>query len=264
MKEPNGDLVVVWANTVAEARYTLSVYQQRIILWLVAQIERKDDALKQHKIGVLEMDEIIGGNGGRTYELFKKASDDLVTSRLDLWDEKTGEWVGFTWMKEIRYKKRMGSITLQFHENLKEVLLNLRDRFSRIPLKTVFKLQGGYAIRWYEKLQAQKYLGTFTLTVEELRKWLQIGDGQLSSVKDLRKRAIDVSRAELDHKADLTFTYTPTKVGRRITGWVFKVKKNTPRPMQRQLPLDPAELERTAEETQKGKAALAAMKERIR
>jgi hypothetical protein len=42
--------------------------------------------------------------------------------------------------------------------------------------------------------------------VGELREWLQIRDGQLSAVKDLRKRALDVSKAELDHKADLTFT----------------------------------------------------------
>jgi len=49
------------------------------------------------------------------------------------------------------------------------------------------------------------------LSVEELRSWLTIGDGELSAVKDLRKRAIDVSKAELDNKADLTFSYTPIK-----------------------------------------------------
>jgi hypothetical protein len=31
------------------------------------------------------------------------------------------------------------------------------------------------------------------------------------SVKNLRKRALDVAKAELDEKADLTFTYMPTK-----------------------------------------------------
>ena len=41
MKEKNGDLVAVWANTVAEARYTLSVYEQRIILWMVGVGEQR-------------------------------------------------------------------------------------------------------------------------------------------------------------------------------------------------------------------------------
>jgi hypothetical protein len=104
------------------------------------------------------------------------------------------------------------------------LLLKLKERFSMIPLKVVFKLRGGYAIRWYELLVAKKHLGTFSMSVEDLRSWLEIGDGELSAVKDLRKRAIDVSKAELDNKADLTFRYEAIKAGRRITGWTFKVK----------------------------------------
>jgi plasmid replication initiation protein len=99
-----------------------------------------------------------------------------------------------------------GCITLRFHDRLKPLLLNPKERFSMSPLKSVFKLRGGYAIRWYEMLKAKEYLGTFSMSVEELRAWLAIDDGELSAVKDLRKPAIDVSKAELDNKADLTFT----------------------------------------------------------
>ena len=63
--------------------------------------------------------------------------------------------------------------------------------------------------------------------------------------------------AELDKKADLRFTYTPTKTGRRITGWTFKVKKNHPRPTQRQLPLRDREPEGTPEDQAKALAVLA-------
>jgi len=51
------------------------------------------------------------------------------------------------------------------------------------------------------------------VSVEELRAWLEIEEHALPSVKNPRKRAIDVSKAELDKKADLTFTYQPTKTG---------------------------------------------------
>jgi plasmid replication initiation protein len=148
-------------------------------------------------------------------------------------------------------------MTLQFHDRLKPLLLNLRERYSTVPIKTVSKLQGGYAIRWYEKIRAEKYLGSFTMTVEQLRKWLQVQDGQLSTAKDLRKRAIDVAKAELNKKADWTFTYKPVKVGRRITGWTFKTKENQPPPVQRQLPLRDSEHERTEEGTANGLALLA-------
>jgi plasmid replication initiation protein len=85
--------------------------------------------------------------------------------------------------------------------------------------------------------KAKEYLGTFSMSVEEVRSWLGIEEHELPSVKNLRKCVLDVPKAELDKKADLSFTYEPTKTGRRITGWTFKVKKNHPRPVQRQLPL---------------------------
>jgi len=82
-------------------------------------------------------------------------------------------------------------------------------------------------------------------------------------VKDLRQRAIDVAKAELDKKADLSFTYKPTKVGRRrITGWTFKVRKNRPRPVQRQLPLR-VEPELSPEQVAEAKAARRAAVEAV-
>lgn len=259
----DGEKIIVWANTVAEARYSLSVPEQRLILWLAAQIEREDDALQERTVSILEMQEIIGGNNGRIYEQFDLVCDRLLTRVLELRDDEKCERVKFNWMHEVVYKDGLGCITLRFHDRLKPLLLNLKERFSMIPLKTVFKLRGGYAIRWYELLKAKEYLGTFSMSVEELRAWLAIDDGELSAVKDLRKRAIDVSKAELDNKADLTFSYTPTKVGKRITGWNFKVRKNHPRPVQRQLPLRDSEPERTAEEIARGRSMLKAISAQV-
>ena len=266
VKDKHGERIVVWANAVAEARYSLSVPEQRLILWLAAQIERADDALKEWTLSVLEMQEITGGTGGSIYERVKEACDRLFTRKLELQLDEQG-WVrGITWMRHVDYHEGTGMIRLRFHDDLKPVLLKLKERFSMIPLKTVFRLRSGYAIRWYELLVARRHLETFSMEVGELRAWLGIEADELPMVKDLRKRAIDVARAELDAKADLTFTYAPIKIGKRITGWRFKVKANHPRPVQRRLPLraeDP-DPERTEEEWSKGQAILAELKAKIR
>lgn len=133
-----------------------------------------------------------------------------------------------------------------------------------IPLKTIFKLRGGYAIRWYELLVARKHLETFSMSVEELRAWLGIEAGELPAVSDLRARALDVPKKELDAKADLTFTYAPIKAGKKITGWKFRVKANHPRPVQRRLPLRAVEPEPTAEVKSQNLAILAEAKARTR
>lgn len=253
MRKADGERIVVWANAVAEARYALSVPEQRLVLWLAAQIEREDDALQERTISILEMQEIIGGNNHRIYEQFEDVCDRLMARVLELRDDEKQERVKFNWMHRVMYKDGLGCITLRFHDELKPLLLNLKARFSMVPLKTVFKLRGGYAIRWYEMLVAKKHIGLFNMYVEDLRDWLAVDDGELPNVEDLRRRAIDVPKAELSNKADLTFVYAPIKLGRRIVGWKFKVMENHPRPVQRQLPLKgegAVELPETARQAQ--------------
>lgn len=257
MKKPDGERIVVWANAVAEARYALSVPEQRLVLWLAAQIEQEDDALQERTVSILEMQEIIGGNNHRIYEQFEDVCRRLLTRVLELRDDEKGERVQFNWMHEVMYKDGLGCITLRFHDRLKPLLLNLKTRFSMVPIKTVFKLRGGYAIRWYEMLVAKKHIGMFNMYVEELRDWLAIDDGELPTANDLSKRAIDVPKAELSNKADLSFVYAPIKLGRRIVGWKFKVMGNQPRPDQRQLPLRDSEHECTEGGITNGLAVLA-------
>jgi hypothetical protein len=156
VKDERGDRIVVWANAVSEARYCLTVPEQRLILWLATQIERKDDALKDWTVSVQEMQAIAGGSdGGAVYGRFKEACDRLLTRKLALQLDDRG-WVrGITWMRHVDYNDRQGTIRLRFHDDLAPVLLKLKERFSMIPLKTVFQLRGGYAIRWYELLVGQ-------------------------------------------------------------------------------------------------------------
>jgi len=264
MKQANGEEIVVWANSVAEARYSLTVPEQRLILWLAAQIEKEDDALKEWTLGVLEMQEIAGSNNGRVYEQVEAVCNRLQSRVLEIRLDDRAERIKINWMHRIRYNDGQGTVSLRFHDDLKDALLKLKERFSMLPLKTVFRLRGGYAMRWYELLVARKYLKTFTMEVEELRAWLGIEAGELPMVKDLRKRALDVPKAELDAKADLTFTYAPTKVGKRITGWTFTVKPNRPRPVQRSLPLRDAEPEPSPEQKAQNLAVLADAKAKLR
>ena len=265
MKKEDGDSVVVWANAVVEARYSLSVPEQRLILWLAAQIEREDDALQERTVGILEMQELSGGHNGRIYEQFEEVCTRLQGRVLEIRLDDKRKRRKINWLHRSDYNDGEGTVTLRFHDDLKPALLQLKERFSVIPLKTVFRLRGGYAVRWYEMLVSKKHVKTFSMSVQDLRLWLGIQVDELAAVKDLRKRALDIPRNELSAKADLTFVYVPTKTGKRITGWKFTVKENRPRPVQRQLPLPIMEEQReTVEEVSKAKKALAAMKAAVK
>jgi plasmid replication initiation protein len=225
----SGELIAVMANAIAESRHSLTVPEQRIILWLVSQIEREDDALKEHTLSVLEFEEILGGENtsGTLYERIEQAVDRLQSRVLEI---RTGpnERTKFNWLHLARYLEGEGKVRLQFHDLLKPVLLQLRERFCQIPLRAIFKMRGGYAIRFLERLYSRRHEGSFALSIPELRDWLHIEPEELQRTDNLQARAIDVPKRELDAKSALTFTYKPKKEGRRIVGWVFTIRENKP------------------------------------
>jgi plasmid replication initiation protein len=224
-----GDRLAVMANTIAESRHSLTVPEQRLILWLVAQIEREEDCFREHILNVLELEEILGGNAsGTLYAEIEAAVKRLQTRVLEI-RVSSQERVSFNWLHEARYFDGEGKVRLRFHDNLKPLLLCLKERFCQIPLKSVFRLRGGYAVRWLEMLYSRRHKSSFALSVEELRDWLHVNPGDLETVAHLRSRAIDLPKRELDQKSDLSFSYKPKKEGRRIIGWTFTVRENKPK-----------------------------------
>lgn len=224
-----GDLIAVMANTVAEARHALTVPEQRLILWLIAQIEREDDALREHSLSVHQFNEILGSNNGRLYSQMEEACHQLQTRVLEI---RTGpaERTMFNWMHHVRYLDKESRIILQFHEHLKPVLLQLRERFCQIPLRAAFQLRGSYSIRWLEMLHSRRHQGSFFLSVEELRDWLHIGPDELEKVSHLHDCAIDYPRRDLAKKSPLGFTAAPRRDGRKICGWMITIHDNKPKP----------------------------------
>src|SRR6202040_1489735 len=107
--------IVVWANSVVEARYALSVPEQRLILWLAAQIEREDDALEERTVGVLEMQELSGGNNGRIYEQFEEVCTRLQGRVLEIRLDETRKRRKINWLHHSEYNDKEGTVTLQFH-----------------------------------------------------------------------------------------------------------------------------------------------------
>ncbi len=69
---------------------------------------------------------------------------------------------------------------------------------------------------------------SWTLSVDDLREWLHIDDGELVKVNHLKSRVIDQAKQELDSKARVSFKAEVLKQGRKIVGWKFKVVDNRP------------------------------------
>lgn len=252
VKHYTGSQIAVVANSMAEARHELSVPEQRLVLWLVAQIEKADDCFQEHSLDVQVMEQILGSNNGRIYEQIRQVCHSIQKRVLEIQVPGEKKRKSFNWLHLVTYHDGEGRVSMRFHDELAPYLLRLREHFCQIPLVPVFRLRGGYSVRWLEMLCAKKFRGSWVMTVEELREWLHIEPTGLESVKDLRVKAIDTPKRELDQKSELTFTYEPHLIGRRITGWTFTVQSNKPGKKPLLPPPAPELFQRPSEESAKG------------
>src|ERR1700751_3465706 len=103
------------------------------------------------------------------------------------------------------------------------ISLRPNSAVSRTDSAIIFSFPPARCCSWYGS-----NAHSWTLTVDELREWLHIDDGELVKVNHLKSRVIDQARHELDSKARISFKAEVQKQGRKIVGWKFKVVDNRP------------------------------------
>ena len=267
MRKKSGELICVMANQVAEARHRLTVQEQRMVLWLIAQIEPKDKDFLTHTLAVKEFEQIAGVSSGRLYEYIKHVATGLLQRIIEIREPGQRGWTRFQWFSQVEYHDGEGTFTVRFHELLRPYLLELKSRFTQLELDQALKLRGGYAIRFYELIKAREGMKRFEMTVQELREWAGLGEGEMPRTNDLTRFVVEMARRELDAKADLSFDFEPRRLGRGISAYAFKVRKNRPakRPRKPATALEPPELDeearkRAVEPLARFRASLAAKK----
>ena len=127
------------------------------------------------------------------------------------------------WIAEAVYNT--GKLTIKPAPSLKPYLLELRERFTIVPLEQAGKLRSIYSIRIYQFLKQYYNLGSFDLNVSEFREIFTLEKRYLKFY-ELRRCVLDVAKKELDEKADLTFTLETIRRGKTIFTLKFTIVTN--------------------------------------
>lgn len=172
MKSP----VVRKRNELIEARYRLTLGEQRLILLLVSQISPDDVDFKDYQIRVADFVQMFElGSDKSVYEKVEQAAQSLVGKKLEL---STGNRKKFaTWLSYVEYVEGSGVVEMRFDKSLKPYLLQLKAHFTQYQLKRVVHFKSQYSIRLYEFLKTEEFKaknGYFkrTFELEELRERL--------------------------------------------------------------------------------------------
>lgn len=148
-------LMVKKSNELIEARYRLSLGEQRLILLLVSQIRQDDEDFKRYCVRVADFAKMFQLDADKSiYVKVQKAAEELVSKKVDL---SIGERRIFVaWLSYVEYIEGSGIVELEFHSALKPYLLKLKESlkgFTQYQLKHIINFKSQYSIRFYEVLK---------------------------------------------------------------------------------------------------------------
>lgn len=230
MPSPKGNQGIIRkSNELIEARYRLSLGEQRLVLLLTTEISPNDEDFKEYELKVSQFVEMFDLDADkRIYERVEQAAEQLLGRIIALKDgpevEKT------TWLSYVRYVKGSGTVKIRFDKSLRPYLLQLKGRFTQYNLSHVVNFKSQYSIRLYELLKmdaykAKKGVIEKTIMLKELREILGIGKKEYSAFDNLRRRVIEPAVREISEQTDIAIAELAyLRTGRKVTGLTFHVQ----------------------------------------
>ncbi|OOR09879.1 initiator RepB protein [Bacillus cereus] len=210
IKENN---IVSKSNTLIEANSRLNLVEQKILLCLASNIEPNDRDFKTYTFPIKQFHDLLGLNGSTKYTELSKITKELLSKVIEI---RAGEeLIQVSWLSSAIYNRNKGTIDMRFDPLLKPFLLELSSKFTSYRLANVVKLKSTYAIRIYELLKQYEDLRERTISLENLRYYLDAMD-VYPNYANFKQRVLKPSQKELNQKTDISFEFEEIKLGRKV------------------------------------------------
>jgi len=231
MKQGNNFLVTK-ANAIVEASYRLTLQEQRLILYCVAQVDSRK-SLDEQRVFVVEAGpfrETFGISAEKVYEELREAAIRLFERKVTMRDAQTCHETLLRWVSMVRYQDRKGRVVLNFSPEILPFISALKDRFTSYSLESVAGLSSTFAIRMFEILSQYAGLGRRQVTIEQLRLWLDCVDSY-PRFSEFERWVIAPAVSQLNERTELCIRYEKSKNGRNVTHVEFIIGRTRTAPI---------------------------------
>lgn len=227
--------LVTLRNTVATARYGLTVNQQKAFLEVAAFLKANPDK----KFVRLYIREFLSNINVRTNALTDLIADikRMTTIAMNIpLTQKKGEIrfidAGLFASAEFQIDNNgLGYVEIEVSEKLKPYIIEaINGDFFSFKLPNTRVLKSNYSIKIYMILKSWKRFKKFDVSYEELRSILNIEPHEYRLFGDFKRRILDRAQSEIDEKTDIKFTYSlirsiPNNPNTEVTRVVFNISE---------------------------------------
>ena len=211
-------------NNLVEAKYRLSIQEQRLIAIMVSDIKPDDKDFKTYRYKIKDILSWIGIEDGGYYKKLRAITRRLISRCITIYDPKNETIFQTSWLAGAKYHVKKGYIDLSFHPDLKPYLLQLQKCFTQYALKNVLELKSKYAFRLYELCKQYQSVGKRKFKVDELRELLGLEKNELKQWVHFRTRVLEIAQREINKNTDIKIKYEFEKWGRKIEYIIIHIK----------------------------------------
>ena len=211
---------------IQRARYSMTLQQQRILLYLISKTKPMDTIDIEYTFEIKEFCEVCGldKSNGAIYEIIKADIKHVADfSRWVIFKDKNEETL-FRWLNTVKMRRNSGMIKIKFHESLSPYLYDLREYYTQYPLSNVLAFKSKYSIRLYELLRSYSNNDYWRFEINELK---QILDAETyTRTHDFVRKVLEPAEKEINQFADdMRIEYRLIKTGRAFSHVEFRIWK---------------------------------------
>lgn len=223
--------VVKSNELIQKSRYSLSLQEQRIVLFAISKIKPTDDPSVWYQFSVADICHSCGLDidNGSYYPRIKAY---LKRLRDTSWfiEMADGSETTVSWFDKVSIQQGTGTVKVRFDSDLQKYLFELKTRYTQYKLQTVLCFKSRFSIRLYELLKSYN-LSSVTrdfrekqiqFDVEELKRRLDAETYE--RYPDFKRRVLATAVDEINkYSEDIKVEMQEIRRGRKVIKVVFIV-----------------------------------------
>ncbi len=210
---------------IQKSRFSLSLQQQKILIYLISQISVQDEDFKIYRFSIPEFCRVCGLSGsGTNYADLKSAIKGIADKSLWVRME-SGKETLLRWIEKARIDERSGEIEIRIDSDMKPYLLQLRGNYTQYEMIYTLRFKSKYSVRLYELIKSihfhpqEEYSRRFEL--EELK--IMLSAEKYKTFQHFKDRVLIPSVNEINQYSDKNIVFSAIRKGRSIAEIEFTI-----------------------------------------
>ena len=220
--QPYKNALVTRSNKLVEARYKLSLVEQKVVYAIISTIQPTDEAFFTCRFKIADLAKTCNFDAKTAYKQLEEVTRTLRSRGLTI---RRGNSVLQTgWINSAEYFETEGIVEFCLDNKLEPYLLQLKSEFTKMKMAELMSFKSQYTGRIYELVYQYKTIGQRKMSIKTIREYLSIDITEYNLFGHFKSRVIDPAVKEINANTSIALSYITEKTGRKITDIVFTIK----------------------------------------